>query len=90
MGSEMCIRDSHYGEALQDVRNTQVCLDFGGDRERVMGVALGLIRLTLRDYDAGARRQRHHQVPARCRRGGVIRPAAGRDQIPARQCGLGI
>ena len=38
-------------------------------RERVVGVAFGLLRLTLRDRHAGARRQRHDQLPAgRCRR----------------------
>ena len=31
------------GEALEDVGNEQVCLDFGGQRERVVGVALGLV-----------------------------------------------
>ena len=43
---------------------TQVCLDAGGTRERVVGVALGLFWLTLRDRNAGARRQRHRQVTA--------------------------
>ena len=33
----------------------------GGERERVVGVALGLLRLTLRDRHAGARRQRQHR-----------------------------
>ena len=31
------------GEALEDVGNEQVCLDSGGARERVVGVALGLV-----------------------------------------------
>jgi len=48
----------HYGEALEDVRNTQVCLDFGGDHERVMGDALALFRLPLRDRHESARQQR--------------------------------
>ena len=30
------------GEAFEDVRDEQVRLDFGGTRERVVGVALGL------------------------------------------------
>ena len=57
-------------------------------RERVVGVAFGLLRLTLRDRHAGARGQRPHQPPAGRRRDGVVGPAAGRDQIPARQRGL--
>ena len=61
----------------------------GGDRERVVGVAFGLFGLTLRDRDAGARRQRQRQVPAARRRDGVVGPASGRDQIPARQRDLG-
>ena len=35
------------GEAFQDVGDEQVRLDLGGTRERVMGVALGLVWLTL-------------------------------------------
>jgi hypothetical protein len=45
------------GEAFEDVRDEQVRLDFGGTRERVLGVALGLLRLTRRDRHAGAGRQ---------------------------------
>jgi hypothetical protein len=75
-------------EALQDVGNDQVRLDFGGTRERVVGVAFGLIRLSLRDRHAGARDQRPHQEPAGRHRDGVIGPAASRGEIPAGQCGL--
>ena len=76
------------GEAFQDVGDEQVRLEFGGTRERVVGVALGLFWLTLRDRHPGARRQRVRQERAgRCRHG-VVGPAAGRDQIPARQRGL--
>ena len=78
-----------HGEALEDVGDEQVSLDFAGTCERVVGVAFGLVRLTLRDRHPGARRQRHRQVTAGCRRDGVVGPAAGRDQIPARQRGLG-
>ena len=62
----------------------------GGTCERVVGVAFGLLRLTLRDRHPGARGQRHHQEPAGRCRDGVVGPAAGRDQIPARQRGLRI
>ena len=58
-------------------------------RQRVMGVALSLLWLTLCDRHAGARGQRPHQHrPARRCRDRVVGPASGRDQIPARQCGL--
>ena len=60
----------------------------GGARERVVGVAFGLVWLTLRDRHAGARRQRRRQEPAGRRRDRLVGPAAGRDQIPARQRGL--
>ena len=75
-------------EALEDVGNGQVRLEFGGARERVVGVALGLVWLTRRDRHAGARRQRHDQKSAGCCRDGLVGPAAGREQIPARQRGL--
>ena len=79
------------GEALQDVGDAQVRLHVGGARERVVGVAFGLFRLTLRDRHAGARGQRSDsQPPAGRRRDGLVGPAAGRDQIPARQRGLRI
>ena len=48
------------GEALEDVGSAQICLHAGGDRKSVVGVALGLLRLTLRDRDASARGQRPH------------------------------
>ena len=67
----------------------QVCLEFGGTGERVMGVALGLLRLTRRDHHAGAHGQRLHQRPARRRRDRLVGPPAGRDQIPIRQGGVG-
>ena len=76
------------GEAFQDVGDAQVRLDVGGTRERVVGVAFGLVRLTLRDRHAGTRGQRPHQRPAGRCRDGFVGPAPGRDQIPARQCGL--
>ena len=76
------------GEAFQDVGDGQVRLDFGGTRERVVGVALSLVWLTLCDRHAGARRQRVRQERARHCRYGVVGPAAGRDQIPARKRGL--
>ena len=54
-----------------------------------MGVAFSLLRLTLGDRHADARGQRRHQQgPARRCRDRVVGPAPGRDQIPARQCGL--
>jgi len=61
----------------------------GGDRERVMSVAFGMLRLTLRDRRAGPPAQRQHQPPAGRRRDRVVGPAAGPDQIPARQRDLG-
>ena len=76
-------------EALQDVGNAQIRLDAGGDRERVVGVAFGLFRLTLRDRHPGARRQRPRYQPV-VFDDGVVGPAAGRDQIPTRQRGLRI
>ncbi len=66
----------------------QVRLVFGGTRERVVGVALSLVWLTLCDRHAGARRQRVRPERARRCRYGVVGPAAGRDQIPARERGL--
>ncbi|MGO8940181.1 MAG: hypothetical protein ACLQLO_24700 [Mycobacterium sp.] len=58
------------GETFEDVGNEQVRLDLGGTRERLVGVALGLLRLPLRDRHAGARGQRIHPPPAgRCRHG---------------------
>jgi hypothetical protein len=54
-----------------------------------MGIALGLFRLTLEDRDEGAHGQSKRQVPAGRRRDGVVRPASGRGQIPARQRGAG-
>ncbi len=56
--------------------------------ERVVGVAFGLVWLTLCDRHAGARGQRVRQERARRCRHRVVGPAAGRDQIPARQRGL--
>ena len=74
-------------EALQGVGNAQVRLEFGGTRECVVGVAFGLLRLTLRDRHAGACGQRQRQVPARRCLHGVVSLAAARAQIPARQRG---
>ena len=56
-----------------------------------MGVTLSLVWLTLCDRHTGARHQRVRQERAcQCRfRYGVVGPAAGRDQIPARKRGLG-
>ena len=77
-------------EAFQDVGDEQVRLGFGGTGERVMGVTLGLLWLTLCGRHPGARRQRVRQERAgRCRHG-VFGPAAGRDQMPARQRGMGF
>ena len=56
------------GEAFEDVGDEQVRLDFGGTRERVVGVALSLLRLTLCDRHAGARGQRPDSEAARRRR----------------------
>ena len=70
-----------------------MCLEITAARERVVGVALSLLRLTLRDRHPRTRGQRHHQPPAgRCLQGlnGLVGHASGRDQIPARQCGLRI
>jgi hypothetical protein len=50
-----------------------------------MGVTLSLVWLTLRDRHPGARGQRPHQPRPGRHRGGVIDPAPGRDQIPARR-----
>ena len=62
----------------------------GGERERVAGVTLGLLGLTPRDRHARADRQRPRQVPARCRRNGLLGPATGGGQIPVCQRGLGV
>jgi hypothetical protein len=50
-----------------------------------VGVAFGLLRLTLEDRDEGAGSQRKGQVPPGRRRDGVVGPASGLGQIPARQ-----
>ena len=68
----------------------QVRLDFGGTRERVLGVALGLLRLTRRDRHAGARCQRPHQPPAGRGRDRLVGPATRGSEIPVCQRGLGI
>ena len=41
------------GEALQGVGDTQIRMHASGDRERVVGVALGLLRFTLRQSPRG-------------------------------------
>ena len=65
--------------------------NFGSTRQRVVGVALGLLWLTLRDRHAGARGQRPcYRVPARRGRDRLVGPAPGRDQISVRQCGLRV
>ena len=76
-------------EAFQDVGDEQVRLDFGGARERLVGVTLGL------SGSPCAIATRARVVSASDRNGpscryGVVGPAAGRDEIPARQRGLGI
>ena len=58
---------SQNGQAFEDVE--QVRLKFGGKRERVVGVALGLFRLTLCDRHPGARGQRPRPVNPAGRRG---------------------
>ena len=63
-------------------------LDFGGARERPVGVAIGLLRLALCDRNPRTRRQRHRQVPAPHHRDGIVCPAAGRDQITTRKGNL--
>ena len=78
------------GEAFEDVGDEQVRLDFGGARQRVVGVALGLLRLTRRDRHPGADRERQRQLPAGCSRDGLVGPAAGGGEIPVCQRGLGI
>ena len=55
-----------------------------------MGVAFGLLRLTLRDRHPGARGQRPHQPPAGRGRDGLVGPTAGGSEIPVCQRGLGI
>ena len=77
-------------QAFQNVGDEQVCLDSGGARQRVVGVAFGLIRLTRGDRHAGAHGQRPRQPPAGRGRDSVIGPAAGGGEIPVRQRGLGI
>jgi hypothetical protein len=72
------------GEALQGVGNAQVRLNFGGTCEHVVGVAFGLLPLTLRDRHAGAHRQRRRQVIAGRARDRLVGPAAGHDQIAPR------
>ena len=81
--------DGECGEALEGVGNGAVCPSAGGGCERVVRVAVGLFGLTLRDRNAGARRQRQRQVKAARRRDGFVGQAPGRGQIPARQRGLG-
>ena len=76
------------GKALQGVGNPYIRLHAGGVRERLVGVAFGQPWLTLGDLDAGPRGQRHHVPPARGRGDGVIGPAMGREQLPARKRGL--
>ena len=77
------------GEASRVSGTHQNAPTLGRNCERVMGVAFGLFRLALRDRHAGARRQRQRQVPAGRCRDGVVGPASGSGQIPARQRGLG-
>jgi hypothetical protein len=52
------------GEALEGVGNARICVNVGGDRERVVGVAFGLSLLTLRDRHASPSPQCQGQVPA--------------------------
>jgi hypothetical protein len=78
------------GEAFQDVRDEQVRLDSGAARQRVLGVALGLLRLTRRDRHAGAGGQRPRQPQAAAGRDRLVGPAAGGGEIPVCQGGLGI
>ena len=54
-----------------------------------MGVALGLFRLTLRDRNAGTRRQRRRQEPPGACRDGIVNPASGGSEVTARQGNLG-
>ena len=77
------------GKALQSVGSGAVCPSADGGCERVVRVAAGLFRLTLRDRDTRPRRQRQRQVKVTRRRDGLIGQAPGHDEIPARQRGLG-
>ena len=63
-------------------------LEFGGARQRVVGVAFGLLGLTLCDRHPCARGQRPHHDPSRRCRDRLVGPAPSGDQIPARQRGL--
>jgi hypothetical protein len=69
------------GEALEDVRDVQVGLRLGAERERIVGVMPSLVRLTCRDRHAGARAQRRHQPPAGRGRHGLVGPTAGGGEI---------
>ena len=66
-----------------------MCVNVGGDRERVVGVAFGLLGFTLSDRHASPRPQRHGQVPAPHHRDGLVGPLSRRDQIAACQSNLG-
>ncbi len=70
------------GEAFEDVGNEQVCLEFGGARQRVVGVALGLFRLTRRDRHAGARPSAPTPSTSRSWSRRPRRPSGGRRRDP--------
>jgi hypothetical protein len=76
-------------EAFQGVRDTQISLCASGDFQSVMGVAVGLVWLVLRECDEGPGRQGDHPVPAWDNRNGVISASAGSGQITACKRGFG-
>ena len=61
-----------FREALQDVRDEQASPNFGGTRERVVGVAFAALGVSLCDRHAGARRQRPRQVEAGSGRAALV------------------
>ena len=75
-------------EAFQVVGDIQVRGQPDGGRERVVGVAFGLLWLTLCGRDPGTDGQRRRHDSALGCRDGFVGPAPSRGQIPARQRGL--
>ena len=65
------------GEAFEDVGDAQVRLDVGGTRQRVMGVALGLLRLTLLRSPRGRASSAPPSRPAASPSRPPRRPSAG-------------
>ena len=81
--------DGECGKALEGVGSGAECPSADSGCECVVRVAGGLFGLTLRDRNAGPRRQCQRQVKAARRRDGIIGQAPGCGQIPAGQRGLG-